>query len=280
MEQLRRFKCIFGIIIFCLSFLSKASAIHIENLWIGGNSSGGEIAATDYSALSSCKGYWKMDDTGNELDDSTVGSQDDLTETSGTIPVATASPPTGFTGSYRTFADIDTERLEHADGGSTDISGESASITLFIRFQYVTDTAADMRLISKYRAAAGQRQYSLFYDDSEDNIKGFIRDSADSATTSTSGTDTTMNDGNWHTAALVCNNTDIRLYADGVLDNTPAAHTSGILDGTLSFAIGAQGDFTSEEFDGNIYEAGIWDVALSAEQILEMHNNGINGAKN
>lgn len=80
--------------------------------------------------------------------------------------------------------------------------------------------------------------------------------------------------------ACVYNDTDIRIYVDGVLDtgaDNPKAHTTGIFNSNASFIVGDGGGLTNE-FDGLIDEVIIFDRALSAAEILNIYNDGIDGS--
>jgi hypothetical protein len=71
----------------------------------------------------------------------------------------------------------------------------------------------------------------------------------------------------------------MRLYVDGALDSNgsdnPKAYAGGIFDGTATFRIGAWGNTSTEHFDGLIDEVGFYNRALSATEIADIFNNGI-----
>jgi len=222
-----------------------------------------------------------MEDTGNETDESGEGG--DITESIGTIPTST----THKFGHYsRDFEDGDTEYFTHADGKSTDISGADQPISM-VAWVYVESTTGTHNIISKYRASGVLRQYKLFIQDNTnaERVVCQLDDDGASATSALTG-DNTITDGNWYHIACVYNDTDIRIYIDGVLasngaDN-PKAYTAGIVDATTPFLIGAEGDITNfigGYFDGKMDDVAIFDDELSAAEVNNIMNYGLTGRR-
>ena len=88
-------------------------------------------------------------------------------------------------------------------------------------------------------------------------------------TSTTSNTDLTV--GAWHHVTMVYNSTDIRLYKDGTLDNTPASKTDAIYNNNEEFKIGDSYDF-SLPFLGDIDEVAVWNRALEATDVQTIYN--------
>ena len=111
------------------------------------------------------------------------------------------------------------------------------------------------------------------------------------------GTTTTFNDGNWHQAAMVVDQTakTVQIYVDGVaqpLTNANCGTVSGTIKNfsscslvntystTEPFTLGAYksatGGIVAQPFTGSLDEVGVYGNALSDPQILTLYTNSIN----
>ncbi|MEK7254778.1 MAG: LamG domain-containing protein, partial [Bacteroidota bacterium] len=90
-----------------------------------------------------------------------------------------------------------------------------------------------------------------------------------------SGT-TNIRDGNWHHCAATFDGTTLRLYVDGVLENSAAKtfNTTG-----TAFEIGSQIGAGSEYLDGKLDELRVWNFAKTQDQILEQKNAQLSGTE-
>jgi len=80
----------------------------------------------------------------------------------------------------------------------------------------------------------------------------------------------TWTDGNWHFVALVVNyNTNNLLYRDGVLNSTRTWATGS----SSNFHALSIGGYSADKFNGNIRGVKIFNVALTAQEILDYYNN-------
>jgi len=237
------------------------------------NSSGG----TDYTADANCMGAWYMNSAGDAAEVDRSGEGNNLGETSGDTIAQSSDVPSSYSGNSKDLESTETEYLYHADGLDTDINGANQSITFAAWIKPENDTTANMYIVSKWDNADGSRQYSLFYSDSNDRFQCNI--SNDGADWTESFGTTGISYATWVHIACVYNDTDVRLYVNGVLDSNgadnPAAHTTGIFNGDQSFRVG--GENADLYFDGLIDEVIIFDRALDAFEILEMYNFGISG---
>lgn len=240
-----------------------------------------ETPPTDYVALASCVGAWYMRDTTTETDMS--GSSALLSVSSGdTIERYNSALPSGFSGYYRHFTQADGDYLYRSDGGSTDVYGSNQALTLFTRFRCGSSSNNYVQgLVCKY-SATGQFQFVLAIWPTSGLIYGGL--SANGSTLNWGyGTTNVMTDTAWHTAAMVYNDTDIRVYVDGVLEsngaNNPKSYADGIFNSSSLFTIGRYATADTNCFNGDIFEAGIWNEALSASAIAEMHEHGMKGDK-
>ena len=241
-------------------------------------SSGG---TTDYTADPNCMGAWYMNNNGgNETDRS--GENETLTQNGGTIPTS-ATVPAGYSGTSRDFELGDSEALYHVDGGSTEINGVDQPLSFCAWIKFEADPGADATVAAKYEAIGGSRQYWFLHGDAENGMI-VILSSDGAATTLATGATDLADDTDWHHVCFVYNDTDIRIYVGGALDSNgadnPKTYSSGIVDKTAPFVIGARSqNGVSQPFDGLIDEAIIFDRALSAAEVLEIYTTGISGNK-
>ena len=137
-------------------------------------------------------------------------------------------------------------------------------------------------VVGKYYADDGKRQYLL--GSSATGIpQGTISSGGGTAGTNAWGT-THMTTATWYHLAYVYNDTDVRLYLNGLLDANatgpvnPLAFTAGIAAGTAKFIIGANdGTSIANYFDGLIDDVAIFNRALTAAEVLAIKNYGVTG---
>lgn len=236
--------------------------------------------ATDFSQDANCQGFWAMLDSGSETDRST--NSNSMAESGGTIPTD-ADVPAGYSGTSRDFEASETEHLTQAGNLATDISGANQEFSAvgWVKFESVSSTF--MNFIIKGSFGSGDVQYSVDYFSTNDLVK-FTFENPNNTYNVCEGGSSDWDDGNWHHFAAVYNDTDMRLYKDGLLDSkgadNPLVYSGGILDTSDDFLIGA-GKFNGglgNYFDGLIMEVAIFDRALSAAEVLEIKNDGVTGA--
>jgi hypothetical protein len=161
------------------------------------------------------------------------------------------------------------------DGDQTglDIDGDQLTLLAWVK----PESTGTFGLIVRYVAAAGDRSYRLQLSSS--NMDGYI--STDGSAFVKSIGATNLGTGSWKHVAMVYNGTDQRLYLDGSLDSNgsdnPKATTGNIYDSATTIAIGAYSN-GSNPFDGLMDEVAIFDRALSAAEISDVFNNGIQDA--
>ena len=231
---------------------------------------------TDYTADANCQGAWFLNGAATETDRS--GSLETLTETSGTIPTST-DVPSGYSGTSRAFAAADTEYLVGAADGSANITGADQHISVVAWVKPASILNGGVQgVVGKWDRGSGHTQYIIDLWGSAANT---YQVEAKVGTKTLVSTTTNYAVGSWKHVALVYNDTDLRVYIDGELNRT-SAYTSGMTSGTTAaFAIGASFNDGAQnrQFDGLIDEVAIFDRALSAEEIGEIYNNGIDGTR-
>ena len=89
-------------------------------------------------------------------------------------------------------------------------------------------------------------------------------------------TSNTYNDGQWHNAIFTRNisSGNLKLYVDGLLQNTTSGVTSNFNNLTQKTTIGADTQ-SAEFFSGLIDEVAIWNTELSASDVTAIYNSGV-----
>lgn len=241
------------------------------------------IFNTDYTQDANCQGAFLMEGATTETDVS--GNGNDLSVSAGdTIPQTTDKK----FGTYaRDFENTDSEVLYHGDGLSTDISGANQAIAIvcWAKSENAVENASGFSmLVTKYNTVdAGGRQYMLW---TQNQVPKFTLSPDGSASTTAAGV-TDVLDQTYHHIAASYNDTDIRVYVDGVLDSNgsenPKTYSSGINAGTSYFAIGGRASstatprYTDDLWDGLIDEVGVFDRSLDSTEINEIKDYGLQG---
>lgn len=232
-------------------------------------------ALTDWcDTLHGDVGCFLMEDSGNETD---VSRGNTLTETDGTIP---QDADKKFGTYSRDFELGDTEYLTHADGLDTDFYGADQHISIV----HWTKFESSVSGITVSKADGGtdyNTSYLMLYLAPPTDTMWFCLSANLSSLECAKGGSSAYDDGSWHHVAGVYNDTDIRLYLDGVLDSNgadnPQARTDGFGNSSAPFRIGTRqysGSLTNY-FDGLIDDVGIFDVALDSTDINDIMDNGL-----
>jgi hypothetical protein len=79
-----------------------------------------------------------------------------------------------------------------------------------------------------------------------------------------------INDGQWHHAVLTWDESILKLYVDGELSDS-ANNSGSVTPVTIPVGAGSAGQFN---FNGTIDSFGVWNTALSIEDIDSLYNNG------
>ena len=241
---------------------------------------------TDYTQDANCMGAWYMNSAGDATEVDRSGESGDLTESAGDTIAQSATVPTTpvYSGYSKDFVIAETEYLTHADTNSTDINGadQKLSIVAWVKLTAVTNTQ-NYVIVSKFDWGTGDRQYRLNINGTAANefrFEGYLS-SDGGAGTQIFSTTTDYAITTWYHVALVYNDTDMRLYINGVLASTPEAHITGIDNGDAAFIIGAGLNSGTPEqyFNALIDEVAIFNRDLSATEVLENYNHGISGNK-
>lgn len=178
------------------------------------------------------------------------------------------------------FESGNSEHLTIADGSQTglDITGD-ISLVAWVRLE----SQGDRAIMSKYNSSGNQRGYALRVKDAGGGSYpvGFGLSGNGSTYTEATGA-TSLSAATWYHVAAVYNGTDMRIYIDGSLDSNgadnPKSYSSGIYNNSAEFALGVL-SVSFYYFDGLIDEAAVFSRALSAQEVSDIYNYGIENAQ-
>lgn len=122
----------------------------------------------------------------------------------------------------------------------------------------------------------GTSLLSFYISSGASNVLTFILDTSSGAATSYVA-NTDMNVSEWYHLAATYNGSQVRLYLNGILDNTPTARTGTISTNSLDLIIGSGWSGTNPNafpFDGLIDEVAIYNRSLSAQEIQDRYLRG------
>ena len=205
------------------------------------------------------QGKWKLAN-GIWTDDS--GNGNTLTA-SGSAPTAVA----GFDGGANLaaqFAGGNSQYLTISDAAQVglDITG---AITISLRVK-----PGNLSIAKYYVAkhgASGNYGYTL--GQSAGNKFTFSL-SSDGTALTTVASNTTLATGTWYHIVAVYNGTDMRIYVNDVLDCTPVAYTSGIVNNSQGLYLGCT-SVPNTYMTGTLDDVAIWSRALSAQEASDLY---------
>lgn len=234
---------------------------------------------TDFSQLSSCVGYWRMNGIGDEIDVS--GEGNDLSEVSGTIPRVGDVPPL-YTGWSRDFEKGDTERLV-----SGTISPSMAAISGAMTFTC---------WLKPESVQVGNQIFVGLYETSSEPSKAFTSQLSPSMSLRFSYNTTSSGPyvqstfgfvlapvGEWTHIGIVYEpqadpGKDFKLYLNGQLTQMGSTPVTEIYaDPSSIFTLGNRSDAPSTSFDGMMDDAALFDEAFTPENIYFIYKNGVDG---
>jgi hypothetical protein len=237
------------------------------------------LGGVDYVVDAGCQLALYMNNNGGNETDRSVNAYT-MTQTSGVIPTVSNVPNT-YAGVSRDFEAGDSEYLSciSANCPNLNINGADAKLSLvaWINNESIAN-AAGQNVISKYVTVGNQRQYVLEIVGTNTNtFKVYCEVSSNGAAgTIVYSATTNYASGTWYHIGCVANDTDVRVYVNGVLDSTPGAHTAGIFNATSPVNIGAY-SVSVNLYDGLIDEVGIFNRELTSTEILDIYTYGISG---
>ena len=137
-----------------------------------------------------------------------------------------------------------------------------------------TDTGYNY-ILTKWESASGTDSYHLALTSSgtiifTTSLTGSYTSSRDLSVSSS------INDGNWHYLVATYDNTNAKIYLDGVEIATKAL-TGSLYNSSTKLAIGALGggSLPTNNMNGDIAEVSVWDKAFTAEEVLTAYNTRV-----
>ena len=196
--------------------------------------------------------YYKLDESSGAVLD-VHGSNDGTNN--GATPNVTGKINTAYD-----FVAANTDYISLGNPANLKITG-NITISLWV---YLDGTASTNRFVAKGN--------SYFFWFSGDNGLGYFAIDLDGGAVPNSGTSTTDIRGGWHHVVGVNDGTNLKIYIDGTEESTDTTG-GGIVtnDTNVEFGRNVGG---SEYFDGKLDEIGIWDRALSDNEISDLYNSG------
>ncbi|MHC4498061.1 MAG: LamG-like jellyroll fold domain-containing protein [Planctomycetota bacterium] len=230
---------------------------------------------TDYTLDDNMVSWWYLDESsGTRYDGSS--NNNDLTDNNTVTAYSTTNQSVKEGAAAASFDRTNSETLTITDASQTglDITG-NLTLVAWIRLASV---AADRGIIAKTDGTSDKAYYLYLNAGPPAALRAKVSNDGSSQVTVQGGT--TLVTNTWYHVALVYNGTDLRLYLNGSLDENgalnPLSYSSGINNSSTAFAIGSQSNL-GEYFDGQIDEVAVFDRDLSADEIQEIYEKGLNG---
>lgn len=217
------------------------------------------------SLLTNLRAYWKLDESSGNATDSS-GNGFTLTNTTSKAYVAALiNNGIDFGSSVRNTTELTTSSqiLSSATG--------SASISLWFKQNTSVQTAGDPGLfILPYKNATGSViAIILKWNGGSPRIEIIRRTSSDATAFTTFGNSTSV----WYHVVAVYNGSTISGYLDNVAFSTTGVSSTGTFN-AASYPISLGGSFMSNNATAIIDEVGVWDKALTTNEISQLYNGG------
>lgn len=205
--------------------------------------------------------YWRLDESSGTRED--IHASNDLADNN------TVGNGTGKINGAASFNGSD-EYLSCADNAELSFGDDALTITAWASADVLDSIRA---VVAKWASdgAVATCEYALRVSSS-----AFTWRVGDGSSNTTVSSSVTLSTGTlyfvavWHDPAA--NQIGISVNAQATPDT--AAHTTGLLDGSASLALGRTGDFAGQYWDGLIDEVGLWGRVLSSSEISQLYNSG------
>ena len=229
-----------------------------------------EVAAL-YAWAPGPVGWWKMDEN--------TGTSS-TTDSSGNGLTGSITGPVWNTGKYGSSLSFDgsDDYVYASDNDILDITG-TLTVSAWIKrgtdqddFEHIVIKKAD----SGWGGFFGAYRLALT---SGDNVRFEIGSSGNAFCFSGCDNEITSNssipiDGNWYHLAGTFDGSSLRVYINGVLDNSKSSGTSTIGATGFELSLGTNDDTGTEDFSGNIDDVRIYNYARTPKQVVEDMNAG------
>lgn len=236
---------------------------------------------TDYTQDANCLGAWFMNGASAGLEYDRTGSGNTLYAVCSNENLRRSTAvPAGYTGASRWFGCVGDGYLVRPDATSLNVNGANAklSIAAWVYVTTVPGSGTQTTVVSKYMTGSNHRQYRLQINGTGSSQFKFTAtlSSDGTAMQDIHSTATTYAANTWYHVVLVYDDVDLRLYVNGELASTPVAYTAGIASKSGRFSIGSQYSGLGL-LCGNVDEVAVFDRALYAAEVSDIHANGLTG---
>lgn len=209
--------------------------------------------------------YWDLDTTG--FVDSAGGWT--LTQNDGTVTIdATGGPDGGLAAHLNPVG----EELIRVGGEYWDGVQDNLTVSIWAKIDNFSSTG---NWLFSWRGAAPNDQLIQVFVYSSGGIRAAIFNTsgtfypADSTTTATTG--------NWYHITATHDGSNLKIYVNGVLEDTTPTPAFDYSNQLMPLALGA-GSWTLGNnglaHDGMLAKCGVWDVALTGSEINTLYNSG------
>lgn len=203
--------------------------------------------------------YWKLEDVNATVGGFTLTNNNTVTFTTGKVNLAG-----NFNGSNQSLTNSTYTLVDGA-----------LSVSSWIKADTLPSLGNYMSIVAKYQTAATTGGIDLrLINDGTQKVELLVA----KTTGGTASYSVTLNTSVWYHLVGVYSGTTVKLYLNGS-EVASTSYSGGISTTTRNLCIGCI-DFTSGNtrfFDGQIDEVGIWDRALTTDEISALYNSG-NGA--
>jgi len=169
------------------------------------------------------------------------------------------------------FIAANSEQLTIADGSQTGLDNPR-TIVFWVKFDRA---GGNTEGVLGKGMTEGIYQYQV-YRQSGDPYEIRIRISSDGENFSNFDADSGTSENTWYHIGIVLTGTQVIHYRNGASDSaSPGAWSSATYNGTGTFVVGDRANGAGVFIDGHIDEVAIFNAALSADDIADIYNNGI-----
>ncbi|NWF91108.1 MAG: putative Ig domain-containing protein, partial [Ignavibacteriaceae bacterium] len=209
--------------------------------------------------------YWKLEETSGTV----------FVDNMGLNNASSADRPTAITGIVGTGQRFNgtSDQMNAPRIAAYDFAANSSfTFETWIKHPIATPTTVEQVIGRK--ASENQTSIALAFDQSN-NISFSVRSSSGESFSVASTSD--LFDDDWHHVVAVKDGSlnQLRIYVDGVLENTVSAtYTSGFTSATAGISIGWRGVGDERYLNGRIDELAIYNTALNSVLITQHYNNG------